>query len=531
MAKYQIQKKRFSEEIAEAIQTKISDMGLREGDRLSSHASLAKELNVSIPSLREGLQTLVTAGVLKISHGVGTIVVRPKLSDYFRILNPVLLSKPRSKEEFLTVLRLLEPYIAKGAAKKGGSFPKLTDSIERMQETRRSNDIEAFMEEDLRFHRRLAKLAGNGVIAEILNIVTRLLFSNKEVKNFIRRDMDIIIQNHQEILCYLEKGDSRGAEKAMTEHISLLGNPRRMSIIYDTFGTGSIGGSFYAVGRELCRILRSYGGIPIESEPTGGGIENVELTAEGKAILGLTQSDVAFHAFNGTGPFYHPHKEIRAVCGAHQLDLWIAVPSSSPIQSLCELKGKRIAMGALGGESGLIAKALLDSYGYGEGDYRPFYLSISNAVQGIRNGEIDVIFYLSGGPGTALAELCDEVGLRLLPIDQDHAEKIINTHPYWHSSIIKSDSCPGLKVDVPTLGVSCLLITHRDVPDDMINTITSVIMERAEEVDFEYLLGTKYGLETASKGVSIPFHPGAEKYYREKGILNEKDSGNRSQGS
>ncbi|MBA7694244.1 hypothetical protein ES703_102851 [subsurface metagenome] len=307
----------------------------------------------------------------------------------------------------------------------------------------------------------------------------------------------------------------------MMDHLSLIGQPARMSIIYDTFSTDSIGGSFYAADREICRILNTYGGIPIKSEPSGGGIENVELTSEGRAILGITQSDVAHHAFNGEAPFFEPHRQIRAICWAHHLNLWIAVLTSSSIYSLTDLRGKRIAMGALGGESSIITKALLDAYKYQEGDYRPFYLSISNAVQGIRNSEIDVIFYLSGGPGSALEQLSQDFDLRLLMVDNLHAERILKTHPYWKKSLINKDSWPGLDRDIPTLGISCLLITHRDVPIKMIYSITSAIMENADEINFVYSDGTRYGIETALRGITIPLHSGAAEYYRERGLIHD----------
>jgi TRAP transporter TAXI family solute receptor len=364
----------------------------------------------------------------------------------------------------------------------------------------------------------MAKLGGNSVITEILSIVNHLLFAQPAVRNSIRRNMNTIVHHHMNFIKALEKKDSLLAEQSMKECLSLLGQQGGVAIVYDTFSTGSIGGSFYSAGRELCRILNEYGGMPIESEPSGGGIENVELTSEGKAVLGLTQSDIAFHAFNGTNPFFEPHEQIRAVCGAHQLDLWIVVSASSPLFNLNDLHGKRIAMGALGGESSLIAKALLDVYGYTDGDYRSFYLSISNAVNGMLHSEIDAIFYLSGGPGSALNELSENIPLRFLSIDETHTNSILKTHPYWKKSIIKKDSWPDLKEDVPTLSISSLLITHKDVPNQIIKIITSVIMEHAEEINFDYINGTSYGINNALQGIPIPLHPGAEEYYRGNGL-------------
>ena len=176
-------------------------------------------------------------------------------------------------------------------------------------------------------------------------------------------------------------------------------------------------------------------------------------------------------------------------------------------------------MGAIGGESGMIAKAILQAYGIKDGDYRPFYLSLSNAVQGMRSSEIDLIFYLSNGPGSALAELSEEVSVNILSIDPVSIHPILDAHPYWQLSSIKQRIWPRLTEDVLTLRTLTLLITHKDVPHQLIKKITAVIMEHAGEISFEYSDGVKYGVESALQGVSIPLHPGAEQYFRERGLL------------
>jgi TRAP transporter TAXI family solute receptor len=178
-------------------------------------------------------------------------------------------------------------------------------------------------------------------------------------------------------------------------------------------------------------------------------------------------------------------------------------------------------MGAIGGESGMIAKALLQAYRIDEGDYRPFYLSISNAVQGMKSSEIDLIFYLSNGPGSALEELSEKVSIKILSIDPSPVKPVLKTHPYWQLSSIKQSIWPRLTNNVLTLRTSTLLITHKDVPHQLINKITEVIIEHAGEISFEYSNGVKYGVDSALQGVSIPLHPGAEQYFRERGLLND----------
>ena len=514
----QVKKKRFSEEIAHAIQQKIADMGLQEGEKLPSHASLAKELNVSIPSLREGLQMLATLGILTINHGVGTIVARPSVANYLRILDTVLGTKVPAGREYLEICHVLQPWVAAKIAEQGGRAQELSGSLKRLEEAAVKQDVEEFISENLRFHGRLYRLGDNTVVTEVLNIVNKLILAQTNVRATLSNNMEKIIAYYRTLIEALSKKDPREAERIMSNYLTLLEQPQMMSLVYDTFCTGSIGGSFYSAGREICRILDAYG-LSIESEPSGGGIENVQLTAEGKAVLGLTQSEVALHAYRGEGPFFEPHEQIRAVCGAQSLDLWIVAREGSNIRRIPDLRGKRIAMGAIGGESGMIAKAILQAYGIKDGDFRPFYLSISNAVQGMRSAEIDLIFYLSNGPGSALAELSEEGSIKILSVDPDLVPAVLEIHPYWQLSTIKKDVWDRLTEDVLTLRTSTLLITHKAVPHQLIKRIVAVIMEHAGEISFQHSNGVKYGVTSALQGISVPLHPGAEEYFRERGLL------------
>ena len=520
-------KRRFSEEIADAIERKIKELGLKEGDRLPSHSLLAKELNVSIPSLREGLQQLSTLGVVRINQGVGTTVAKPSFSNYFRILKPILRTDPSTHEELIEIQRLLEEHIIRSLLGKRISSSSLNQLSEQIRMMLQQGNAEDCIAELQLFHRRLARLYGNKAMTEIINLVNHILFSDNRIRERIIRNSNSVVQVIGDLVTRIRERDSQGAEKDIGRYFGLLlQEPRRMAVLYDTFGTGSIGGSYHAIGRQLCRILRDFGDLEIDPEPTGGGIENVELTDEGIAILGLTQSDVAYNAYHGIGFFSEKYTEIRALCGAPNLDLWIIAKSSSGFDDLAHLRGKRIAMGALGGESSMIARAGLDVYGYREGDYRPFYRSFSNAIHGLDDGEIDVIFYLSHGPSSAILDLVERTRIRLLPVGTDRIEKILESHPYWNAALIPKDSLPLLERDIPSLGVSSLLITHREVPDDLVYKIVDTIMNHPEEMSSA---GAQYKFELckALRGVTIPLHEGAERYFREQGLL---DAGGKPKG-
>lgn len=511
-------RRRFSDEIAEAVQLEVVRLGLREGDMLPSHAKLAKKMNVSVPSLREGLQKLATLGVLKIAHGKGTIVTKPDLSDLRRLFPPLLRSSPHTSEEVVDMLRILVPQAVSKIGVDSPTLPTLEASARAMTGLESRGSSAPLKAEVIRFYRLLGEGAGNRLLAQILEAVASLRFVNAPAGEANREDRTACGRIHAAAVESIRRGDPEGAGRSLLDFLaSHPPDKRSISVVFDTFGSGSIGGSFYGLARDLCRTLLHHGGIAIEPEPTGGGIENVALTDEGRIILGLTQSDVAYAAYEGHGLFARRHLGIRAICGAQTLMLWILVRKDAGLRSIGDLRGARIAMGAMGGESGIVAEAVLRAYDLHEGDYRPLFLSLSNAVHGLRMGQVDALFYLASTPQTAIAELAADVPLEAQPVPAGIGASIVAAHEYWSLSRIPPASLPGQERGVPTLAVPSLLITHADVPADVVNRITRVIMEHGREADKESEAGV-FSLETALQGVSIPLHPGAEQYYGERGI-------------
>jgi len=518
-----INRKRFSDEIADAILKKIKDMGLGEGDRLPPHSRLAKELNVSIPSLREGLQTLSTLGIIKIQQGVGTIIVKPDSSAYLRVFKPLIDANPLAKEEIIHLLQIIEEKIMQILVKQDLGMKELNDLKDKLEQFLLEEDTEELVLLNKLFHKILIRYYGNNLIKDIVNLVVYILFSNADIKKNISVNKMVIVSELQNLINYIHEKKSKEAKNSLKNYLNLLGtDSRRVTVLYDTFGTGSIGGSFYAIGSEICQLLRKYSELQIDPEPTEGGIDNIRLTEEGRTILGLTQSDVAFIAYNGLGLFSEKNKDIRAICTAPALYLCIIVKSNSGISSLKQLKGKRIAMGCLGGDSSLISRNVLGVMGFVEGDYRPYYLSLSNAIHGLVSGELDAIFYLSGGYGTAISDLGHQVSIQHLSIPSDKINNLISTHTYWFSTEIVRDKYPYLKNDetkIMTLGVSSILITHKDVPERLVYKIVATLFSHVDEINEKINGNELFSLESALKGISIPLHQGSIKYFKEKGLL------------
>jgi TRAP transporter TAXI family solute receptor len=523
----QIKRRNVSDEIAEVLQRKILEMNLQEGDKLPSHEELAQQLGVSKASLREGLQKLSAMGVVEIKHGLGTRVALPQISHYLKILSPRLITTGSTLSDLFEARKCIEAATVTQAITKGTEedVNDLQDLISQMERAFHKGETEFFLRKDIEFHNRIAKAGKNGVLLEILNVINELLYFQENLSHRIPGAIDRAYDFHRKIFRAIKERDLEKARSLMEEHIDDVRSQRVTDLIIycDTLGTGSIGGTFFSVGRALSKVISRYSWIKSKTEPTGGGVENVILAGEKRIVLGITQSDVALHAFNGTREFSRRYDNIRAVCGAHHLDMQIFMLKRNRFSSIRELKGKKVALGAPGGASIWVSHVILDRYRFTEGDFKPQYLSFSNAIEALKDDKIDAVFYLSGGPSTALVELSEHVEISFLPIEREVLGEIIDSHPYWTFSEIAAETYPNLKTNIPTIGVPCILVTHKDVSEDAIYSIVKSILEHTDEIAEDHPAGSEYSVENALRGITIPIHQGARKYFLEQKILKSKE--------
>jgi len=517
-----IKRKNVADEIAEFLQRKILEMNLKEGDRLPSHEELAQQLGVSKASLREGLQKLSAMGVITLKQGLGTIVATPKISNYLKILTPRLITKGSTLTDLFETRKSIESIIVSNAATKREEtdIHDLEHLLSKMEKAIQDGNTQAFLRLDIDFHNTIAKAGKNRVLREILIVLNELLLFYENLTQRMPGAVEKAYGFHQKIFSAIKKKNPSLSRKLMEDHIDDVKSQRMVDLIIycDTFGTGSIGGTFFSVGRALSKVVNRYSWIKAKTEPTGGGVENVILAGEKQIVLGITQSDVALHAFQGTREFSSPYNNIRAICGAHHLDMQIVTLAEKKIKSIRDLRGKKVALGALGGASRWVSHVILDHYEIRNKDCEAQYLTFSKAIAALRDKKIDAVFYLSGGPSNALLELSENVDISFLDIDKKVLTEIAKSYPYWTISEIVSNTYKGQTENIPTLGVPCILITHKDVDEEAIYSIVKSILEHTDEIAEEHPAGHEYCLQNALRGITIPIHPGAEKYFSEHNI-------------
>ncbi len=287
------------------------------------------------------------------------------------------------------------------------------------------------------------------------------------------------------------------------------------------FAGGATGGAYLVIAIGMSKIVEQHvPGIRTSAQVTGGGFENARLVGTKRAEIGLTTPDVAYFAIRGGGTFKPGEKyELRALMGGHSSIQHFVTLEEISIKSIKDYRGRRVSLGQPGSATEVLGSAILEVYGITKKDLKAEYLTQTEAIAALRDGTVDATIQLSGVPGGALVDLAARNNARFIPIEPDMMEAIIKKHPYWYSSRIPAGTYRGVKEDVPAVAAGTVVIVHKDFDEDLAYKITKAILENSKELAEMHGAGKEYTFENAGKGVPIPFHPGAERYLREKGVL------------
>jgi TRAP transporter TAXI family solute receptor len=289
-----------------------------------------------------------------------------------------------------------------------------------------------------------------------------------------------------------------------------------------SIATGGTAGTYYAIGGGMAKLISKYmPGYKLVVQSTGASIENCHLVGNKKVDFAIVMSDPAFFAYTGEREFKGKAKytNIRGVMSGHN-SLWQpAVLASSGIKSLGDLKGKKVALSAPGSTSKFGSIGAIEAYGVKPGEYKDVYLTYAEMVQAIKDGTIDCSWVCAGIPTSSMLDLTSSVKAICLPIAPDKFPIILKKHPYYGRGTIPANTYTGQTKDVPALSTASILITHKDVPAEAVYLLAKTIMDHSKELGEIHKSGSMYDLDDATEGVAVPFHPGAEKYLKEKGKI------------
>jgi TRAP transporter TAXI family solute receptor len=288
-------------------------------------------------------------------------------------------------------------------------------------------------------------------------------------------------------------------------------------------GTGGTAGTYYPVGGMIANAVSQPGKIIATAQASNGSVANVNGVASGAMESGFSQSDVATWAFTGTGVYEGKPKvaELRMIANLYPESIHLVVKKGSGIKSVSDLKGKRVALDEPGSGTLVNARTVLAAYGVKESDIKPEYIKPNQAGDKLKDGALDAFFFVGGAPAGAIAELASSgAGIELVPLAGPQAEALRKSNPYLAVDTIAA----GTYKDVPavqTMAMGAQWVTNAKADTETVYQITKALYGKAAQdaLAAGHAKGKFITKENAVKGVGIPFHPGAEKFYKEVGLL------------
>lgn len=290
--------------------------------------------------------------------------------------------------------------------------------------------------------------------------------------------------------------------------------------------TGGTSGVYYPLGSAYANILNQYSkdetGIKIEARAvtSGASVSNAQAIGEGRAQAAIMQNDVAYYAFHGTTLEAFQGKavtKIRGVAALYPETIQFVVKADSNIKTLEDLKGKKVAVGAAGSGTAVAAQQILEAAGVWN-DVDKVYLKFSEAAQQLKLGQIDAAVIVSGAPTPAIDQIAVQTPVRVLPIGEDILKKLKDKgYIFYVTQTLPKDTYKGMSEDTQTLAVKAILVVSADVPDDVVYAMTRLLFLHVDELRQVHAKAQYISFDTALDGMSIPLHPGAVKYYEEKG--------------
>lgn len=284
--------------------------------------------------------------------------------------------------------------------------------------------------------------------------------------------------------------------------------------------TGGTAGTYYPFGGAMAKIWNSK--IPemnVTAQTTGASAENVRLVNKKEAELALVQSDTLDFAFSAKEAFKEKLTNMMAVAVLYPEIIQVVVRADSPAKDFAGLKGMKVGVGAPGSGTEANFRQLCDAYGISKDDIKAQFLSFSESAEQFKDKHIDAFIVTAGIPNAAVMDISTQHEIRILNITGEPLKKLDQKYPFLSPAKIPANTYKGIAQETNTMAVNAVLIVNSDIKEDVVYNLTKTLFENQAELASAHAKGKELSLQSAVKGVSIPFHPGAVKYYKEKGIM------------
>lgn len=305
------------------------------------------------------------------------------------------------------------------------------------------------------------------------------------------------------------------AAAAITASTAAIAAPTFINVL-----TGGTSGVYYPIGVALSQLYGQIDGARTSVQATKASVENLNLLQAGRGELAFALGDSVEDAWNGVADagFKTPLKKIRALAGTYPNYIQIVASRESGIKTLEDLKGKRISVGAPRSGTELNARAIFAAAGMSYKDFsRVEYMPYAESVELIKNRQIDATLQSSGLGMAAIRDLASMVPLNFVAVPEEVVARIDSKA--YQAGVIPANTYDGQAEDVPTVAITNILVTHEGVSDDVAYQMAKLMFDNLGRLSTAHSAAADIKLESATENLPIPLHPGAERFFKEKGLI------------
>lgn len=310
-------------------------------------------------------------------------------------------------------------------------------------------------------------------------------------------------------------GSKTGGETSAGSSSASAGEPMTVRI-----SAGPSGANNFMICAALGdKVMSEFSNYTISAEISTGSAQNIRAMSQNEAQMGIAMSDSALYAYNAEREFTDLEPEqFNYVIGGYQTIIHIMVPADSDIQSVADLRGRKIAA-----SQGITAQyylpIVLEAYGMTTDDVSVSELQLADVVNALNDGTVDVGFHITSYPLATISDLAATKGIRLLSLPDDVIDGISEKYPYFSKMVIEGGAYQGIDEDTVTIGTLNTLICRADLSEEFVYNFVKTVCENSEELSQVHPKAGEFNKDNTLTGAVIPIHPGAEKYYKEIGIL------------
>ncbi len=284
------------------------------------------------------------------------------------------------------------------------------------------------------------------------------------------------------------------------------------------FVTGGESGTYYAFGSVIAQHATNNAGIKVTALVGNGSQANILELEDGNAELAFCQSDVMAYAYAGTNLFEGDPVECFSTVGALYDEQVQIVTCDPEIKTVADLKGKNVSIGAAGSGVYFNAIDILGAYGLAEADINPTYQSFGDSADALKDGKIDAAFIVAGAPTTAITDLSTSKQAYLVALDEAHVADLLKVSDYYVKTVIPAGTYKGIDTDTITVSVGAVVLANDSVSEDAVYALCADIFDNAASLTDSHAKYAEVSVEKGASITSVPYHPGAVKYFGEKNI-------------